>query len=281
MQRDRCIICGSEGLVIWLRLGDQKVLKCRECDYAFRYPIPSQEDLDIYMLAAYLGEGLEETKNIFAHCGKGYRDNPITKEYKEALVRLASYTGGRQLLDVGCGPGTFLAIALRSGWSVLGIDSCLLAYALAEREFGLRVLNRRFEEADIGDSPFDVITMWDFLEHVRNPAAVLTKTNNNLKNHGLLLLSLPDRCSLVYDLAKFLIKAHVPFFRHQAQKLFHSSHIFYFSPASLQNLLQRTGFEIIDRHYTNPYLGRYQLPWYSKKKQRPITWAARCWTGKV
>lgn len=260
----RCIICDSDRLLIWLRLGEQKVLRCRDCDYAFRYPIPSQEELDTYMLASYKGEGLEETKDIFAHCGKGYGDDPIIKEYQETLARLGYYTDGRHLLDVGCGPGTFLDLARHSGWSVLGIDSCPSACAFAEKEFGLQVLNIQFEEAAPWPTPFDVITMWDFLEHVLNPAVVLTKANDKLKNQGLLFLALPNRRSLIYDLAEVLIKARLPLLRDQAQKLFHFSHISYFSMVSLQNLLQRTGFEIIEEHSMNPYLGRYQIPWYSK-----------------
>jgi 2-polyprenyl-3-methyl-5-hydroxy-6-metoxy-1,4-benzoquinol methylase len=261
---NRCIICNSDRLVVMLKLGSQQLLRCQACDYVFHYPIPSQEELDTYMIASYQGEGLEETKDIFAHCGKGYGDGPIIKEYKTALARLTYHTEGRQLLDVGCGPGTFLDIARQNGWSVLGIDSCPSACYFAEEEFGLRILNTRFEQADLSAPPFDVVTMWDFLEHVPNPVAVLTEAHNRLRNQGLLLLSLPNRCSLIYGLAKVLIKANIPFFRHEAQKLFHFSHISYFSVVSLDYLLQRTGFVIIEKHYLNPYLGRYQMPWYHK-----------------
>jgi len=276
----RCIVCGSERLVIWLRLGNHNLVRCKECDYVCFSPLHSQEELDTYMQAAYQGEGLEETKGMFAHCGKGYGDDPVIREYKETLDKLAFYTEGRQLLDVGCGPGTFLDIAHQNGWAVLGMDSCPSACAFAEKEFGLRVLCPRLEDVFLHGRLFDVITMWDFLEHVLNPLAVVAKANSVLKDQGLLLLSVPNRCSVIYRIATILIKLNAPSLHHHARKLFHFSHGSYFSLDSIQNVLQRTGFRIVEKRFTDPYLGRYQIPWYSKCLLQAVFYLSRLFNAQ-
>src|SRR5205807_742919 len=88
-------------------------------------------------------------------------------------VRLGGRDPPGRLLDVGCGTGLFLAVARRRGWTPFGIDDCAEATRHAREHFGLAVTIGDFEDFARDARHFDVITMWDIIEHARRPVDLL------------------------------------------------------------------------------------------------------------
>ena len=88
------------------------------------------------------------------------------------VLDLAGVGPGTTVLDLGCGPGTFAAAAVRRGARVVGIDgdpSAVAAASAAVPEGDFRVGDAH----DPPPGPFDLVAAVQLLAHVANPLAVL------------------------------------------------------------------------------------------------------------
>lgn len=140
------------------------------------------------------------------------------------------------LLDIGCATGIFATVAAEAGWNVTGIDASSWAVERARcRCPGGTFLHRRVEEANFPAASFDVVTLWDLLEHVTSPGGTLAAVRQWLRPNGRLFLNLPDAGSLI---ARCAGRRWVLLLR---------EHLWYFDAAGLSRLLGQNGFEILER----------------------------------
>jgi len=111
----------------------------------------------------------------------------------ESQVRLIQkYASGTSLLDIGCAQGFFLFSASKAGYTTKGIEISQDAAAYAIKEFGLDVEAKPFEEMRFSESSFDIVTLWQVLEHVPYPLMVLKEVHRILKPGGLVVASTPN-----------------------------------------------------------------------------------------
>jgi SAM-dependent methyltransferase len=138
--------------------------------------------------------------------------------------------GGRKLLDIGCGDGSFLLGARSVGWQVAGTE----LNPGPARDAGLEVYGTVEEFA--GYALFDCITMWHTLEHMRDIPAMLANIAGLLKPEGRLIIAVPDFGGLQAGLfgPKWL-HADVP------------RHLYHFNRDSLRYSLNTSGFTILRR----------------------------------
>ena len=87
-------------------------------------------------------------------------------------------------------------------------------------------------DQDYPPQSFDVITLWDVVEHTPDPARVLCRINDLLKPGGLLIVNYPDRGSWIAR----LLGRRWPFLS--------SVHLYYFKRRTLANMLEGRGFEV-------------------------------------
>jgi 2-polyprenyl-6-hydroxyphenyl methylase/3-demethylubiquinone-9 3-methyltransferase len=123
-----------------------------------------------------------------------------TLEHVALVERALAATGSQPLrssrvLDVGCGPGDFLAELRAHGARVEGIELLDDRLLYARRTHGItvhkRALGTPYWQARAGE--LDVITLWDVLEHVDFPGKTLRDAAALLRPGGLLLLETPCR----------------------------------------------------------------------------------------
>ena len=147
-----------------------------------------------------------------------------------ALVERYVRPPGR-LLDVGCGAGLFVCAAQRAGWEATGVDASAWAVAGGlERCPGVRIRAGLLSEVDFPAGSFEVVTLWNVLEHLPRPAETLDRIRSWLARDGWLFLSLPNADSRI---ARLMGKHWVLLLR---------EHLWYFSPATIAALLSRSGF---------------------------------------
>lgn len=102
------------------------------------------------------------------------------------------YKRSGSLLEIGCGPGLFLdAMRRRGSWQLKGVEVSELAARIAQERLALDVFHGPLEDAKYPDQSFDVVVMWDVLEHVHAPKETLFEIKRILASDGLLVCRVP------------------------------------------------------------------------------------------
>jgi len=136
------------------------IYKCLECELVqSRHNITSEDLIDIYSEDYYSGED--------SFVGSSAIPNIIEVSYIPNLNAIEVFNITRnRLLDIGCGDGQFLNLAKRRGWEVNGVDISEAAGRIAAEQSDVNVDIGTIEEISFPASCFDVITMWDVIEHL-------------------------------------------------------------------------------------------------------------------
>lgn len=109
-----------------------------------------------------------------------------------ALARLPA--SGGTLLDIGCADGRFVYAAARRGLDARGIDHSGRLIDEGNRRYGGDRLSRASIEELVGAAQrFDVVTLFEVIEHVPDPADLLRRARSLLNPGGLLFVSTPNR----------------------------------------------------------------------------------------
>jgi 2-polyprenyl-3-methyl-5-hydroxy-6-metoxy-1,4-benzoquinol methylase len=103
------------------------------------------------------------------------------------------YKRGGRLLDVGCATGSFLrGMQSKESWEPYGVEINAAAARVARERYGLNVHIGTLEQAIFSDGFFDVVTMWDVLEHLHDPSSSLREVYRILKPEGILIIRAPN-----------------------------------------------------------------------------------------
>ena len=207
-----------------VRAGHLDVVRCTGCGLLMTNP----RDDDATLAHVY-GELRDEAYD---------REEGSRIHTARAFLRLVDthHAAKGALLDIGCAAGIFAAVADESGWSVTGIDASSWAVGRAKQRCpGATFLHGRVEDAAFPPASFNVVTLWDVLEHVTSPAGTLAQVRQWLTRDGRLFLNLPDAGSLI---ARCAGRRWVLLLR---------EHLWYFDATCLSRLLGQCGFEILER----------------------------------
>jgi len=139
---------------------------------------------------------------------------------------------GRRLLDVGCHVGVFLEIAQERGWETWGVEPSRWA-AREARSRGLQVIEGTLDQARLADESFDVITMWDVIEHLTDPLRDLRESHRLLRKGGLICI---HTMNIESPLAR-LMGPRWPWLMEM--------HLYYFSRRTLGEMLRKAGFTVV------------------------------------
>lgn len=142
-----------------------------------------------------------------------------------------------RLLDVGCGNGAALQVAVEKGWEGVGIDISPAAVHLC-RSRGLTAHVRRLGDPANGDS-WHMLTLWDVIEHIPEPLEFLSQANARLETGGLLLVKTP----LVEARRAVHLMRHADRIGAIAFQL--PGHVSLFSPMSLSIAFEASGFSVL------------------------------------
>jgi 2-polyprenyl-3-methyl-5-hydroxy-6-metoxy-1,4-benzoquinol methylase len=143
-----------------------------------------------------------------------------------------------RLLDAGAGPGFFVQAARDAGYAAIGLEVSREAVTYAREQLGQDVRAGEIRPVDVPRGPFDVVTLWDVVEHLPAPLAALRALTDQLRPGGLLAVSTGDLSSLL----AWLSGARWHLFTLP-------EHLWFFTPWSLERLLRRAGLVPLGRRY--------------------------------
>lgn len=180
--------------------GDFDVIECQGCGLYQISPKLSTQAIEKYYPEEYICylEAIEDEPNSFTrfnrYLGQAKRVRQVMRRMKKP---------GR-ILDVGCATGIFLNEMHKQGWECKGVEPDQTAVDYARSRFELDVFCGVVEDAQLPADSFDIVTLWDVLEHVYDINTTMAEINRVLKPGGLIIAILPNAQAF----ERYLFKEH-------------------------------------------------------------------------
>jgi len=225
-----CPICESPAADSLFHMKNADIVECRHCSMIY-VPTPAPEFTAIYK------------KDYFNQNPAGHGYHNYRSEFTSHLVTFANRLAesekilqGRKgrLLDIGCALGHMGEAARRRGWDVYVTDVSEYAAQEARKQFGLNAFVSPPEKLPVKPERFEMITMYDIVEHLSHPLELLTDVRRALTQNGILHITTPNAHSLSAKL--------------MGRHWYHikpDEHLLYFTPETIRSVLERSGFEVI------------------------------------
>lgn len=208
-------------------LGTQRIVRCGRCNLVYVCPrLNASEVVEAYGSSVdelYVSQAEARVKT-FQKCAKlvaGYAPPP-----------------GR-LLDVGAAAGFFCKAASDLGWHTTGIEPSGWLAGWGRDNLSLDVRTGILEPGVFPENHFDVVTMWDSIEHMSDPLGTLEVAAGVMRPNATLVINTPDFGSVwakVFGQRWWFLLSH---------------HIYYFTARTLKAMLDKAGFDTVAvrRHY--------------------------------
>jgi 2-polyprenyl-3-methyl-5-hydroxy-6-metoxy-1,4-benzoquinol methylase len=173
-----------------------------------------------------------------------YGRREVQRAFDARYNRMLADTAARvgpvgSVLDVGCGIGNFLEFAVSRGIRAVGTDVEARAIATA-RERGYTAFGPADLDAAVPDGSVDALTMWDVIEHLPDPAAILGAMAAKVRAGGALLFETPDAAFPVRGALRLLYAASGGRIN-LTPPMYYWEHKVYFTEAGMAALLARVG----------------------------------------
>ena len=232
---------GHEGARI-ARVKEFDIIDCRTCGFVHVTPLPDPESL----VSTYRDDYYVEEKPMFlSFAGEDQAWAELFQNDRLEIFERLLGAERRRLLDIGSGPGFFLKTAKDRGWQTKGIEPSRQAAAHA-KALGLDIVEAFFgPETAPTLGRFDAVHLNNVLEHLPDPIGVLTLARDLMESGGLICINVPN------DYSPFQIAG-----RQQVGAaewwLAPPHHLNYFNFDSGARLLERLGFQVVERTTSFP-----------------------------
>ena len=258
LERVCCNLCGADDTAPVTEIDGFHIVRCRQCGLVYVNPRYREELLqEIYTETYYDHDGIQNGLEFFGYDNYLEDEENIRITFAKRLKTIERYATKGKLLDIGCATGFFLDLAKSRGWEVVGSEVSEFTVRYARERFGLDVRLGTLGDLQFDAQSFDVITMWDVIEHVPDPIGELQEVRRILRDGGLLSIITPDVGSLV---ARFLGSRWEEFRRVR-------EHVYFFSRRTMTEALRKVGFEVLRVEHADKvfYLGPavHRLKYYT------------------
>jgi SAM-dependent methyltransferase len=230
-----CPLCGGNAFTL-LNSNDRylmglKTVGCDQCGLVQTNPRPTKDELTKFYQNDYrlFYQGVDTPDAIYV---KNQKKQERQQDTFDFLKRFNAANACSRVLDVGCSEGTFFSILRQNGCAggFLGVEP-----GTAFAQHAARIENTTVVSSmDEISGEFDLASMIHVLEHQSDPLAALITLRNALSASGLVYLDIPDADG------------------YQDIDSLHIAHVFHFTQRTIQSLLARAGFSIIQIESYSP-----------------------------
>jgi 2-polyprenyl-3-methyl-5-hydroxy-6-metoxy-1,4-benzoquinol methylase len=230
-----CILCNTDASRHILYPG---ILKCPSCGLVFADAHVSAEDLhQLYQRNYFFGD---EYLNYL-------EDKPtLQKNFSARLRTLRRFSSGGNLFEIGCAYGFFLEIAQRH-WNTEGCDVSEEACRYAQQQ-GLKGTCGEFLNLAVNEDHYEVVALWDTIEHLARPDLYVQKASRLLKRGGILCATTGDIGSAIARLRK-----------HRWRLIHPPTHLYYFDRSTIERLFMKYGLDIVHVEHCGYYRSLQQM----------------------
>lgn len=270
MERVKCDLCGSEDYTVKFEIevseksfrfyryarnipdkklmtGLQTIVECNQCQLNYTNPRFSTEELNVvYSSERIIGGHWKNFKylfdasqpDVFTSAKKKTSYNAQLYQWKFDILNkyLVPNNGKTKLLDIGCGDGKFVSDAIKRGFDAKGIDLSPDRIAKGKELYDLD--DTQLQCINVGDfsanEKFDVIVMWDVIEHVESPSTLL----NSIK-----AISHPK--TKIFVLTMSMNSITYKLFKQYWNYINPTQHLYYFSHKTMENMFKKCNFNLL------------------------------------
>jgi 2-polyprenyl-3-methyl-5-hydroxy-6-metoxy-1,4-benzoquinol methylase len=170
--------------------------------------------------------------------------------YQDFVRTFLTGRSGR-LLDIGCGLGYFLRrVSATGSWEGYGSEISPAAVRYAREKLGIaNIVCGRPAELELPEQSFDVITLWDVIDHLPAPDPVLQRCRALLRNGGFCFIRTPN---VTTQLARARFTKLVRGMQPDLKYLQADHHFHHYSTSSITRLLERNGFAGVEFTHLHP-----------------------------
>lgn len=246
---DKCGFCGGTEARVKYDFTTHKIVKCVGCGLMRLSPMPSLDDTkQVYGDLSYFqnpefydfqrGNLYGYVDYIAERVNKLREHRPIAEFLRDRHGRAQGKGKSGQprprLLDIGCGLGYFLDVAQDVGFEVAGVEFNPGAVRAIREKYAFLVHEGAVETMPAESGPFDVITMFDVIEHLHDPLTTLEHLYKLLRPGGGVAISTMDSESF----ASRLLGKRLEDFRRTRE------HLYFFSRETITKILESRGFNV-------------------------------------
>jgi len=237
MEYVRCNLCNSDCTKTIMKVSGFNVVRCKNCSLAYVNPRLKEKRLHrIYNKGYFKNPAFKGAKSSFYGYSKYIEEKDCIRSTFKRRLRVIDHLSKKgKLLDIGCAYGFFLELAKEDGWDANGLEISKHAYSYARNKLKLRVKNMPLENAKIKSNSFDVVTLFDVIEHVPDPQSMIKEIKRIVRPNGLVVITTPNIGTFA---AKVLGDKWEEVRRVR-------EHIYFFSGKTLKSMLERNGFQIL------------------------------------
>ncbi len=207
-----------------IRLAEGPLMKCSECGQLFFQSGEDYYTASISKFDTYCGTCPEAniSKRMLAR---------TLKTIRRVEQQLGKPKTAIRALDVGCSSGSLIRTLQSLGITAEGVEP-MPKPAQAASDYGFKVYQGYLEELSLPENAYNLITLIEVIEHLRNPVALLTECHRLLESEGILVIRTGNVDSWTVKFMKEKWDYFSPCI----------GHISFFNPESMRVLAERTGF---------------------------------------
>lgn len=234
VQSRACNVCSGVSHKVLYTKGDLTYNICTSCGFVFLATVVSSDALKTFYESGY-----EHVRHGISEYDAAVERLLKKGSYERKRWRLEDFrpyiNSDSVVLEIGSGYGTFLKVLKDSfGATVRGIEPGSIGAKVAREYYELTVYEGTLESALLNNKEqyvgmFDCVLMIHVLEHLGSPLEKLLNIRTLLKKDGVLYIAVPNIMRPDEALEKF----------------FHIEHLSYFSPYTLELILQKAGFRMV------------------------------------
>ena len=179
-----CPTCENESTQFVFAKNGGEYSYCKNCEHVFlSKSLKASHLIDFYTNYPTSSMDWHKNESIF-----------YSRIYNAGIEMINAYQNGRDILDIGCSSGMFLSIVQEQGFSGFGVEPNTKEASHAKNH-GINVLGKTITDIP-RNQKFDVITMWDVLEHINSPGNFVKSLKKYLKPGGVVFVQIPTCDSL-------------------------------------------------------------------------------------
>lgn len=233
-----CPVCGTTKWKKIYKIDQWDIGECTVCGFARIVPLPTRESRPgRYSKEKVIERNIKRKSSAqrFSRAMRRLFSRIINRNKNEIFYnKLSRYLSpGAEVLDVGCGDGSFLKLA-KKRFTCTGIEISEYLRALAGRQSDIKVLVGNFLTTDFSSEKYDGITLISLLEHLDDPAQAVKKCFDLLNKGGVLSMKTVNYSCLNRRIKKEDWTGFRP-----------PDHMVYFTPSNLKSFLKKIGFSKI------------------------------------